>query len=115
MLCGNLQVEALRREAAKWQELEESKLFLETQVAQFQSAKQQEASRADTLAAQVIPAPCMFFLLPNAALADFTPDAHVIPTPRDAHRSRGVRALACPVLHCGEPLRMTIIPGIFCN
>ncbi len=50
-------MEALRREAAKWQELEESKLFLETQVAQFQSAKQQEASRADTLAAQVMAAP----------------------------------------------------------
>ncbi len=51
------QVAALRKEAAKWQELEESKLFLETQVAQFQSAKQQEASRADTLAAQVIHPP----------------------------------------------------------
>jgi hypothetical protein len=46
-------VAALRKEAAKWQEMEESKMFLETQVAQFRSAKQQEAIRADGLAAQV--------------------------------------------------------------
>ncbi len=52
---------ALRKEAAKWQEMEESKVFLETQVAQFRSAKQHEAVRADGLAAQVIhqpEAPC---------------------------------------------------------
>lgn len=55
-VAGLLKVAALRKEAAKWQELEESKVFLETQVAQFRSAKQQEATRADSLAAQVIPA-----------------------------------------------------------
>ena len=44
---------ALQKEAAKWQEMEESKMFLETQVAQFRSAKQQEATRAENLAAQV--------------------------------------------------------------
>lgn len=47
------QVAELRKEAAKWQELEESKLFLETQVAQFRSREQQEATRANDLAAQV--------------------------------------------------------------
>lgn len=55
---------ALRKEAAKWQEMEESKVFLETQVAQFRSAKQQEAIRADGFAAQVThqpdPPPCCY-------------------------------------------------------
>lgn len=48
-----LQVAAVRKEAAKWQELEESKLFLETQVSQFRTREQQEAARANELAAQV--------------------------------------------------------------
>jgi len=51
-------VAALQKEAAKWQEMEESKMFLETQVAQFRSAKQQEATRAENLAAQVPSTPC---------------------------------------------------------
>ena len=38
---------------AKWQEMEETRVFLETQVAQSRFAKQQEATRADGLAAQV--------------------------------------------------------------
>ena len=46
------QVAALRKEAAKWQELEESKTFLETQVAQMRAREAQEASKASTLAAQ---------------------------------------------------------------
>jgi hypothetical protein len=46
-------VDALRKEAAKWQDLEESKLFLETQVAQFRAREQQESTRANDLAAQV--------------------------------------------------------------
>ena len=43
----------MRKEAAKWQEMEETRVFLETQVAQSRFAKQQEATRADSLAAQV--------------------------------------------------------------
>lgn len=50
-------------------------MFLETQVAQFQSAKQQEASRADTLAAQVIPPPLM-------------------------HPGAQLDAIVCPALYC---------------
>ncbi|BDA45618.1 Myosin-17 [Coccomyxa sp. Obi] len=46
-------VEAMRREAAKWQEMEETKLFLEAQVAQVRSREQQEVARANDLAAQV--------------------------------------------------------------
>ena len=43
----------MRKEAAKWQEMEETRVFLQTQVAQSRFAKQQEATRADSLAAQV--------------------------------------------------------------
>ncbi|EIE22795.1 hypothetical protein COCSUDRAFT_47698 [Coccomyxa subellipsoidea C-169] len=46
-------VAAIRKEAAKWQELEESKHFLEAQVAQVRSREQQEAARANDFAAQV--------------------------------------------------------------
>ncbi len=46
------QVAALRREAAKWQELEEGKAFLETQVAQMRAREQAEAARASDMAAQ---------------------------------------------------------------
>lgn len=53
VLGGGDQVAAIRKEAAKWQELEESKHFLEAQVAQVRSREQQEAARANDFAAQV--------------------------------------------------------------
>lgn len=44
---------AIRKEAAKWQEMEEGRLFLEAQVAQVRAREQQEATRANDMAAQV--------------------------------------------------------------
>ncbi len=46
-------MEAIRKEAAKWQEMEETKHFLEAQVAQVRSRELQEVARANDLAAQV--------------------------------------------------------------